>query len=123
MQMKLKIWNTPAEWQIFKDTHEAIIDQNIFDTVQRIRDGRRRPTPLGEMPILSGMVFCAGCGSKLYQVRCKDWTHDKEYMVCAKYRKRGKDTCTSHAKKKRHSRYFTTMPILSTLRKSLSSDI
>lgn len=93
---KKKIWNDPAEWQIFKDTHEAIIDQNIFDTVQRIRDGRRRPTPLGEMPMLSGMVFCADCGSKLYQVRCKDWTHDKEYMVCAKYRKRGKDTCTSH---------------------------
>lgn len=48
------------------------------------------------MPILSGMVFCADCGSKLYQVRCKDWSHEKEYMVCANYRKRGKDTCTSH---------------------------
>ncbi|MEE0721022.1 MAG: DUF4368 domain-containing protein [Caecibacter sp.] len=42
------------------------------------------------------MVFCADCGSKLYQVRGKGWSHDKEYMVCANYRKRGKDTCTSH---------------------------
>ena len=48
------------------------------------------------MPLLSGMVYCADCGSKLYQVRSKDWNHDKEYMVCATYRKRGKHNCTSH---------------------------
>lgn len=45
---------------------------------------------------MSGMVFFAVCGSKLYQVRGKGWSHDKEYMVCANYRKRGKDICTSH---------------------------
>ena len=54
---------------IFENTHEPIIDQVTFDTVQRIRQGRRRITPMGEMPILSGMVFCADCGRKLYQVR------------------------------------------------------
>ena len=51
---------------------------------------------MGEMPILSGMVYCANCGAKLYQVRSKDWSHDKEYMVCATYRKRGKHNCTPH---------------------------
>lgn len=95
-KLKKTIKNDPSEWQIFKNTHEAIIDEDTFQTVKRIRDGRRRPTPLGEMPVLSGMVFCADCGSKLYQVRGKGWSHDKEYMVCANYRKRGKDTCTSH---------------------------
>ena len=84
-----------SEWQIFENTHEAIIDQETFDIVQRIRDGRRRLTPMGEMPILSGMVFCADCGSKLYQVRCRTM-NQKEYMVCANYRKKGKHTCTSH---------------------------
>lgn len=88
--------DAPSEWQVFKDTHEAIISEDTFQTVKRIRDGRRRPTPLGEMPVLSGMVFCADCGSKLYQVRGKGWSPDKEYMVCANYRKRSKDTCTSH---------------------------
>lgn len=95
-KLKKTIKNDPSEWQIFKNTHEAIIDEDTFQTVKRIRDGRRRPTPLGEMPVLSGMVFCADCGSKLYQVRGKDWSHDKEYMVCANYRKRSKDICTSH---------------------------
>ncbi len=95
-KLKKTIKNDSSEWQIFKNTHEAIIDEDTFQTVKRIRDGRRRPTPLGEMPALSGMVFCADCGSKLYQVRGKGWSHDKEYMVCANYRKRGKDICTSH---------------------------
>lgn len=58
-----------------------------FDIVQRIRDGRRRSAPMGEMPIPSGMLFCSDCGAKLYQVRHRGWEHDKEYFVCATYRK------------------------------------
>lgn len=95
-KIKKKIDNDPSQWKIFKNTHEAIIDEETFSTVQKIRNGKRRRTPLGEMPILSGMVYCADCGAKLYQVRSKDWGHDKEYMVCATYRKRGKHNCTSH---------------------------
>jgi len=95
-KIKKKIKNDPSNWMIFKNTHEAIIDEETFNTVQKIRNGRRRRTPLGEMPILSGMVYCADCGAKLYQARAKNWTHDKEYMVCATYRKRGKSKCTSH---------------------------
>lgn len=41
-------------------------------------------------------MYCADCGSKLYQVRGKGWPHEKEYMVCASYRKKGKETCASH---------------------------
>ncbi len=62
----------------------------------RIRDGRRRVTPMGEMPLLSGMVYCADCGAKMYQVRCKRFTHEQEHMVCATYRKLGKAQCPSH---------------------------
>lgn len=85
-----------SEWQIFENTHETIIDQETFDIVQRIRDGRRRVTPMGEMPLLSGMVYCADCGAKMYQVRCKRFTHEQEHMVCATYRKIGKAQCPSH---------------------------
>lgn len=63
--------------------------------MQRIRDGRRRLTPMGEMPILSGMLFCADCGAKLYQVRARGWTHEQEHFVCATYRK-VKGGCSSH---------------------------
>ena len=95
-KIKKKVDNDPSEWKIFKNKHKAIIDEETFNTVQRIRNGRRRRTLLGDMPLLSGMVYCADCGAKLYQVRSKAWSHDKEYMVCATYRKRGKHNCTSH---------------------------
>ena len=95
-KLKKQIKNNPSEWQIFEGTQEAIIDKEVFDVVQKIRDSRRRRTPMGEMPILSGMVYCADCGAKLYQVRSKGWKHDKKHMVCATYRKKGKQICTSH---------------------------
>ena len=74
---KKKVNNDPSEWVIFENTHEAII------------------TPMGEMPVLSGMLFCADCGAKLYQVRARGWTHEQEHFVCATYRKQ-KGKCTSH---------------------------
>ncbi len=92
---KKTIHNDPSEWMIFENTHEAIIDQEIFDIVQNIRNGRRRLTPMGEMPTLSGMLYCADCGAKLYQVRARGWTHEQEHFVCATYRKR-KGQCSSH---------------------------
>lgn len=84
----------PADWQIIENVHEAIIDRETFDIVQKIRDGRRRLTPMGEMPILSGMLYCADCGKKLYQVRGRALPQ-KEYLVCSTYRKI-KGGCTSH---------------------------
>jgi hypothetical protein len=95
-KIKKTVLNDPADWKVFENAHEAIIDKETYDTVQRIRDGRRRWEPMGEMPPLSGMVFCADCGSIMYQVRGRGWTHDKEYFVCATYRKRGKQLCPSH---------------------------
>ena len=92
---KKQLKNDPSEWQIFENTHEAIIEEPVFEVVQKIRDGRRRITPMGEMPILSGMLFCADCGNKLYQVRHRGWEHDKEHFVCATYRKI-KGGCSSH---------------------------
>ena len=94
-KQKKQLHKDPSEWQIFQGTHEAIIDQETYDIVQRIRNGRRRLTPMGEMPVLSGMVFCADCGAKLYQVRGRNLPQS-EYMVCATYRKKGKDVCPSH---------------------------
>ncbi len=92
---KTKVWNNSEDWLVFKNTHEAIIDEDPWETVQKIRDGKRRPSRLGEMEMLSGMMFCADCGTKLYQARGKDWAHEKEYFVCATYRKK-KGMCSSH---------------------------
>ena len=92
-KQKKQMYHDKADWQIFENTHEAIIDEETFKIVQKIRKGRR--TDMGDMPMLSGMLYCADCGQKLYQVRCKDWTYDKYHFVCGTYRKI-KGGCKSH---------------------------
>ena len=73
----------------------GILDEETFATVQRIREGKRRPTRIGEMHMLSGLIFCGDCGNKMYHVRCQGWDHSKEYFTCATYRKQ-RGGCTSH---------------------------
>lgn len=55
------------QWTIIKDTHEPIIDQETYDTVQRMRAGiRRYPDGWGEVHPLAGLLYCADCGSPMY---------------------------------------------------------
>jgi DNA invertase Pin-like site-specific DNA recombinase len=75
------------EWVIFPDTHEAIIDQETFDTVQRIRANvKRRPDGWGYTHPLTGMLYCADCGAKLYVQRINNGKA-KPYYTCHNYRK------------------------------------
>lgn len=83
------------DWVIFENTQEAIIDKQTFETVQKIREAKRRPTDMGEMSPLSGLVYCADCGKKMYLCRCTTMKQ-KEYFNCSSYRKNLKRTCTSH---------------------------
>lgn len=88
--------NPPSKWVIIKDTHEAIIDQETFDIVQRLKEGRKRTnTPMGEMPVLSGMLYCGDCGKKLYVCRTKSLQPESYYYCCSTYRKR-QGLCSAH---------------------------
>ena len=93
---KRKLARDPSEWRIFENTHEAIIDRDTFDIVQRIREGRRRLTPMGEPNMLSGMLYCENCGKKLYQVRTRSRKPEQDYFVCSSYRKKRRG-CTAHS--------------------------
>lgn len=92
---KKKIELPKEEWAIFKNTHEAIIDEETFRIVERLRQAKRRPTDMGEMSIFSGLVYCADCGQKMYLCRCTTMKQ-KEYFNCSTYRKKKKNLCTSH---------------------------
>ena len=92
---KKRIELPQEEWLIFENTQEAIIDRQTFDTVQKIRQCKRRPTPMGEMNALSGMLYCADCGKRMYLCRCTTMKQ-AEYFNCSSYRKALKRTCTSH---------------------------
>lgn len=89
---KKKIQNPESEWVIFENTHEPIWTESIADAVRLARQTRRRPTKMGEMGMFSGMMFCADCGSIMYQCRATGFRREQEYYLCAGYRK-SRDIC------------------------------
>ena len=91
---KKKIQNPESEWLIFENTHEPIWTESIADAVRLARQTRRRPTKMGEMGMFSGMMFCADCGSIMYQCRATGFRREQEYYLCAGYRK-SRDICGS----------------------------
>ena len=90
-----KIKHTPDQWKVFEGTHEAIIDKETFEIVQKIRAGKRRPTRMGEMPMFSGLLYCADCGSKLSFSRRAEDPPEKHNFICANYRS-NTSKCTMH---------------------------
>lgn len=69
-------YNPKEDWKIFEGTHPAIIDQETFDTVQRLRGTPRRTDSVGEPNPLTGLVFCADCGAKMYNSRQSKKTYE-----------------------------------------------
>ena len=75
------------EWTIFENTHEAIIDQKTFDLVQKIRSNvRRYPNGWGEAAPLTGLLYCADCGGKMYVHRTNNGRRISQY-TCSNYTK------------------------------------
>ena len=75
------------EWTIFENTHEAIIDQQTFDLVQKIRGNvRRYPDGWGEVAPLTGLMYCADCGGKMYVHRTNNGKRISQY-TCSRYTK------------------------------------
>jgi DNA invertase Pin-like site-specific DNA recombinase len=67
-----KFKQLPKEgWLIFPHTHEAIVSQETFDLVQKLRETVRRTDTTGESNPLTGLIYCADCGSRMYNHRGK----------------------------------------------------
>ncbi|MCL2774903.1 MAG: recombinase family protein [Oscillospiraceae bacterium] len=70
-------YNPKEDWKIFEDTHPAIIDIETFETVQRLRGTPRRADSCGEANPLTGLLYCANCGKKMYNSRQKNTHYDE----------------------------------------------
>lgn len=92
---KKKIERSPEEWQIFKNTHPAIIDREVFTLVQELRKHRRRPTKSGIVSPFSGLLYCADCGEKLYYSVTNNYKREQAYFFCSSYRKNS-EVCSAH---------------------------
>ncbi len=76
-----------SEWTIFENTHEAIIDKETFENVQRIRGNvKRYPDGWGEAHPLTGLMYCADCGGKMYVHRTYNGKRIPQY-TCSQYTK------------------------------------
>lgn len=87
---------TPEDQQVvYENTHEALIEQEDWDTVQRIRAGRRRLNKQEIPALFSGLLYCADCGSLLRAHRGKTVSKNQECYCCGRYRTRTK-ACSMH---------------------------
>ena len=80
---------------IFYNTHPAIIEQEIFDKVQEIRQQRHRRKATGKSSPFSGLVFCADCKQKLYYSTTKYFEKRQDFFICSTHRA-SKDKCSGH---------------------------
>lgn len=103
MRSKKRQYIPFAEREVIYGTHEPIIEQNRWDNVQKILQSR--PPVIGESSsgydnIFRGIIKCADCGSamlaKVEQKRKRSNVIDKTFYCCTKYRKYGKEGCSSH---------------------------
>ncbi len=74
-------------WVVFENTQEPIVTQEMFDTVQKIRSRvRRYPDGWGDFHVLTGLLYCADCGSKMYLHRTSNGKRIPQY-TCGAYSK------------------------------------
>lgn len=76
---KNPVMNPKEEWLIFEDTHEAIVDKETWELVQKLRKTPRRHDTLGEANPLTGLLFCADCGAKMTNHRSRGGTENNPY--------------------------------------------
>ena len=75
---------TPIEKQaVFYNTHPSIIEQEVFDKVQEIRQQRHRRIKTGKSSLFSGMVYCADCGAKMRYCTTNYFEKRQDHFVCA----------------------------------------
>ena len=85
-------------WLWVENTHEPIIEKDVFDQVQEQTENRRRKMKNAETQIFAGLVRCADCGWSMSfgtnQCNKKPWS----YFTCTAYRQFEKmeGKCTAH---------------------------
>lgn len=94
---KKKIVRPENERLRFENTHEAIIQQELWDIAHDVRKSKKRSRKdMDEPNPYSGMIFCADCGYPLVLHRAHTMEESKNNFMCSKYKRFGKEECTSH---------------------------
>lgn len=92
---KTKVILPKEDRKVFKNTHEAIIDEYTWKIAKQLRDNRKKPTRSGKKSIFSGLLFCNDCGKKMYFQSPVIDLKAKDHYRCSSY-KRDTSLCTAH---------------------------
>ena len=97
---KSSVPNPKEDWLIFENTHEAIVDRETWELAQKLRKTPKRIDTFGVANPLTGLLYCADCGEKMYNHRqrsnpekgiypcdffdCSTYTlaHQKHFKAC-----------------------------------------
>lgn len=94
-KVKSSVDNPEEKQVVFENTHEPILDAETWERVQELRKQRKRPNRYDEVGLFSGILFCADCGSVMYQQRYQTEKRRQDCYICGNYKRRTKD-CTAH---------------------------
>ncbi len=72
----------PEDWLIFENAHEAVVPQETWDLVQKLRETKRRTDNRAEPNPLTGIIYCAQCGGRMYNHR---GPNKKDHYQCSGY--------------------------------------
>lgn len=97
MKSKEKVRNPKEDWIVVENCQEAIITQELWDTVHKILNAKHRPAKAGEVQMFAGLLYCSDCGHCLTysQKQRKDGSYHGAYS-CWMYKTHGKEYCASH---------------------------
>lgn len=100
---KHSIPNPKEDWLIFKDTHEPIVDRETWELAQKLRKTPKRIDTFGVANPLTGLLYCADCGEKMYNHRSRGGTksnpYPSDFFDCSTYtlsRQKRYKACTGH---------------------------
>lgn len=101
---KKAVRHAQEDWLIFENTHEAIVDKSTWELAQSLRQTPRRIDHIGEANPLTGLVYCADCGAKMYNHRTpgKEGTkkpYPSDFFDCSTYtlsRQKRFEACSGH---------------------------
>ena len=93
---KKEIRTPKEEWIIVENTHEAIIDKKVFDTVQELIKKNKNKANGKNVQLLSGFMFCKECGHAIGINKSSDGK--RKYCCCTYYISHSKyGLCTPHS--------------------------
>ncbi len=86
------------KWIIVKNTHEAIIEPEMFEMVQKLQKTRTRSVRTArENGIFSGLLYCADCKHAMSRKYARHGDQGFTGYICRTYKTQGKNFCSSHS--------------------------